>query len=88
MRTERTLLAGAMAVAAGVGAALLGAQGADPVASILAAHKAADEAHKPATGKEKSTWQAGDFAYLGAGSAEWANQYGSYPAGLFGTFRT
>jgi hypothetical protein len=29
--------------------------------------------NKPANGKEKSDWQAGDFAYLGAGSAEWAN---------------
>ena len=29
--------------------------------------------NKPATGREKSTWQAGDFAYLGSGSAEWAN---------------
>lgn len=29
--------------------------------------------NKPPTGKEKSQWQAGDFAYLGAGSAEWAN---------------
>ena len=29
--------------------------------------------NKPPSGKEKSTWQAGDFAYLGSGSAEWAN---------------
>jgi hypothetical protein len=29
--------------------------------------------NKPASGREKPTWQAGDFAYLGAGSAEWAN---------------
>jgi hypothetical protein len=29
--------------------------------------------NKPARGEEKPTWQAGDFAYLGAGSAEWAN---------------
>jgi hypothetical protein len=29
--------------------------------------------NKPATGHEKPNWQAGDFAYLGAGSAEWAN---------------
>ncbi len=29
--------------------------------------------NKPATGTEKSKWQAGDFAYLGSGSAEWAN---------------
>ncbi len=29
--------------------------------------------NKPLAGKEKSDWQAGDFAYLGAGSAEWAN---------------
>jgi len=29
--------------------------------------------NKPATGKEKSQWTAGDFAYLGTGSAEWAN---------------
>jgi hypothetical protein len=29
--------------------------------------------NKPPTGKEKSNWQAGDFAYLGSGSAEWAN---------------
>ena len=29
--------------------------------------------NKPKTGKEKPGWEAGDFAYLGAGSAEWAN---------------
>jgi hypothetical protein len=29
--------------------------------------------NKPPSGKEKSTWQAGDFAYAGSGSAEWAN---------------
>jgi hypothetical protein len=29
--------------------------------------------NKPRMGEEKGTWQAGDFAYLGAGSAEWAN---------------
>ena len=30
--------------------------------------------NKPPSGSaQKSTWQAGDFAYLGAGSAEWAN---------------
>ena len=29
--------------------------------------------NKPPTGKEKPDWQAGDFAYLGGGSAEWAN---------------
>jgi hypothetical protein len=29
--------------------------------------------NKPPQGKEKSTWQAGDFAYLGSGSAEWSN---------------
>jgi hypothetical protein len=29
--------------------------------------------NKPPTGTEKSKWAAGDFAYLGAGSAEWAN---------------
>jgi len=29
--------------------------------------------NKPPTGREKATWNAGDFAYLGAGSAEWAN---------------
>jgi len=29
--------------------------------------------NKPPAGKEKQDWQAGDFAYLGSGSAEWAN---------------
>lgn len=29
--------------------------------------------NKPTTGKEKPDWKGGDFAYLGAGSAEWAN---------------
>ncbi len=29
--------------------------------------------NKPLRGAEKGDWQAGDFAYLGAGSAEWAN---------------
>jgi len=29
--------------------------------------------NKPPVGREKPNWQAGDFAYLGAGSAEWAN---------------
>ena len=29
--------------------------------------------NKPPTGTEKSKWKAGDFAYLGTGSAEWAN---------------
>jgi hypothetical protein len=29
--------------------------------------------NKPATGRERPKWQAGDYAYLGAGSAEWAN---------------
>lgn len=29
--------------------------------------------NKPPTGEQKSQWQAGDFAYLGAGSAEFAN---------------
>jgi AAA domain len=29
--------------------------------------------NKPAKGKEKGEWQAGDFAYLGSGSIEWAN---------------
>jgi AAA domain len=29
--------------------------------------------NKPPTGKEKPNYQAGDFAYLGSGSAEWAN---------------
>lgn len=29
--------------------------------------------NKPATGKEKPEWRAGEYAYLGSGSAEWAN---------------
>lgn len=29
--------------------------------------------NKPPSGQEKSEWKAGDFAYLGSGSAEWAN---------------
>jgi hypothetical protein len=29
--------------------------------------------NKPPQGNEKPKWQAGDFAYLGSGSAEWAN---------------
>ena len=29
--------------------------------------------NKPLSGREKPNWQAGDFAYLGSGSAEWAN---------------
>ena len=29
--------------------------------------------NKPPTGREKPSWQAGDFAYSGTGSAEWAN---------------
>lgn len=29
--------------------------------------------NKPHVGKEKPDWSAGDFAYLGGGSAEWAN---------------
>lgn len=29
--------------------------------------------NKPPVGQEKSNWQGGDFAYLGSGSAEWAN---------------
>ena len=29
--------------------------------------------NKPLRGKEKDTWAAGDYAYLGAGSAEWIN---------------
>ena len=29
--------------------------------------------NKPASGTEKPKWAAGDFAYLGSGSAEWAN---------------
>jgi hypothetical protein len=29
--------------------------------------------NKPPSGRERPTWAGGDFAYLGAGSAEWAN---------------
>lgn len=29
--------------------------------------------NKPPTGRDKPDWKAGDFAYLGSGSAEWAN---------------
>lgn len=29
--------------------------------------------NKPASGAEKPDWKAGDFAYLGSGSSEWAN---------------
>jgi len=29
--------------------------------------------NKPLQGEQKSTWSGGDFAYLGAGAAEWAN---------------
>ncbi len=38
------------------------------VGLILAHHT-----NKPLRGKEKDNWEAGDFAYLGAGSAEWIN---------------
>jgi hypothetical protein len=38
------------------------------VGMILAHHT-----NKPLRGKEKESWAAGDFAYLGAGSAEWIN---------------
>jgi hypothetical protein len=33
----------------------------------------AHHTNKPPSGREKPNWQAGDFAYLGTGSAEWAN---------------
>jgi hypothetical protein len=36
---------------------------------LLVAH----HTNKPLRGKEKDSWAAGDFAYLGAGSAEWIN---------------
>ncbi|NQU97035.1 MAG: AAA family ATPase [Chloroflexi bacterium] len=36
---------------------------------VLLAH----HTNKPLRGKEKDSWTAGDFAYLGAGSAEWIN---------------
>lgn len=38
------------------------------VACILVHHT-----NKPLRGKEKEGWKAGDYAYLGSGSAEWAN---------------
>lgn len=38
------------------------------VGMILAHHT-----NKPLRGKEKDNWQASDFSYLGAGSAEWIN---------------
>ena len=38
------------------------------VACILIHHT-----NKPLRGKEKEGWKAGDYAYLGSGSAEWAN---------------
>ena len=38
------------------------------VGLVLAHHT-----NKPLRGKEKEGWQAGDYAYLGAGSAEWVN---------------
>jgi len=38
------------------------------VGLILAHHT-----NKPMKGKEKENWEAGDYAYLGAGSAEWIN---------------
>ncbi len=38
------------------------------VGLILAHHT-----NKPPHGREKSSWAAGDFAYLGAGSSEWVN---------------
>lgn len=38
------------------------------VGLILAHHT-----NKPLRGKEKDHWEAGDYAYLGAGSAEWIN---------------
>lgn len=38
------------------------------VGLILAHHT-----NKPLRGREKESWEAGDFAYLGAGSAEWIN---------------
>jgi predicted transcriptional regulator len=33
----------------------------------------AHHTNKPLRGKEKDNWEAGDYAYLGAGSAEWIN---------------
>jgi hypothetical protein len=38
-------------------------------AGVILAH----HTNKPLNGKEKDSWSAGDFAYLGAGSAEWIN---------------
>jgi hypothetical protein len=38
-------------------------------AGMIIAH----HTNKPLRGKEKDSWEAGDFAYLGAGSAEWMN---------------
>lgn len=38
------------------------------VGMVLAHHT-----NKPLRGKEKDNWEAGDYAYLGAGSAEWVN---------------
>ncbi|HNQ88406.1 MAG TPA: AAA family ATPase [Verrucomicrobiota bacterium] len=38
------------------------------VGLVLAHHT-----NKPLRGKEKDNWEAGDYAYLGAGSAEWIN---------------
>ena len=38
------------------------------VGMVLAHHT-----NKPLRGKEKDNWEAGDYAYLGAGSAEWIN---------------
>jgi len=44
---------------------------------LLQRHKVglllAHHTNKPLRGKEKDNWEAGDFAYLGAGSAEWIN---------------
>jgi hypothetical protein len=44
---------------------------------LLQRHKVglvlAHHTNKPLRGKEKEGWAAGDFAYLGAGSAEWIN---------------
>ena len=44
---------------------------------LLQKHKVglvlAHHTNKPLRGKEKDSWEAGDFAYLGAGSAEWIN---------------
>lgn len=44
---------------------------------LLARHKCAvivtHHTNKPPTGKEKNEWSGSDLAYLGSGSAEWAN---------------